>query len=188
MFNYLFFIFKYCLGSFSLFLFFSSSSAIAEYKDTRYINTGGGFIICTKSGIEKLYSKRLSQVEKKEVIYTQGPRVLEFVSEEEGCYFRNTEVIFNKIAEEYTLPTTEKLVSDESGEEHCPWNALERCSLITAPAAHYVESKALGEDGKWYGPLFIEMGPTFKLLDRLEEPPQAEEDRTPDALLKTPAE
>ncbi len=155
---------------------------IAVYKNTRYISKDGGFIICTKEGVEKLYKKRLSQIEKREVMYTGVPRVLELVSNEEGCYFRNTEVIFHKIAEEYVIEARERLVSDEDGEENCPWNALERCKLVIAPPATYVEAEALGADGKWYSPLFIEMGYDFELLDRQEDT-QAGEDRTLDNTL-----
>ena len=68
----------------------------ADYKNTRYISLGDGFVICTKSGIEKLHSIRHSQVKARERIHTGSPKVLELVSEEEGCYFENTEVIFIK--------------------------------------------------------------------------------------------
>ncbi len=191
MLNYLFSLnfFKSTLLALSLLLF--SLSAIAEHKNTRYkypIESGDGFIICTKEGIEKLHRIRCSQVENKKVIYTGTPRVLELVSNEEGCYFENTEVIFHKIAEEYTLPIRERLISHENGEENCPWNALERCSLITAPAATYVEAIFLAKDGNWRGPVFIEMGGSFKLLDKPEELQAGEEDRSPDTLLKAPAE
>ena len=160
-----------------------SSSAIGDDKhahtNTKYISPDGGFVICTKSGVKELYKKRLSQIEKREVIYTGVPRVLELVSNEEGCYFRNTEVIFLKIAEEYALPIREKLISHENGDEPCPWNALERCKRVIAPAATYVEAEALGADGKWYSPLFIEMGSRFKLLDRPEDTQAGEQDRNP---------
>ena len=142
---------------------------IAVYTNTKYISPDGGFVICTKSGVEELYKKRLSQIEKREVIYTGAPRVLELVSNEEGCYFENRKVVFLRIAEEYALEARESLVTHEDGEENCPWNALERCKLVIEPAATYVEAEALGADGKWYSPLFIEMGGNFELLDRPED-------------------
>ena len=173
MFNYLFSLdfFRIALCGFSLLLLLFSSNASARdwYTNTKYKVRDGGFIICTKSGIEKLYKKRLSQVEARETITTQSPKVLELVSNEEGCYFENTEVIFHKIAEEYALPIRESLVSHEDGEENCPWNALEKCRLITAPAAKYVEAIFLAKDGNWRGPVFIEMGGSFKLLDKPED-------------------
>ena len=155
------------LLAFSLLLF--SFNALSADKGTKYISPGDGFVICTKEGVEKLHSIRLSQIEAGEIISTGSPKVLELVSNEEGCYFENTEVIFHKIAEEYTLPIRERLISHENGEENCPWNALERCSLITAPAATYVEAIFLAKDGNWRGPVFIEMGARFKLLDKPED-------------------
>ena len=159
-----------------------SSSAIADDKhvhtNTKYISPDGGFIICTKEGVEELYKKRLSQIEKREVMYTGVPRVLELVSRDE-CMFKDTKVVFLKIAEEYALPIREKLISHENGDEPCPWNALERCKRVTAPAATYVEAKFLYDNGKWYGGVFIEMGSRFKLLDRPEDTQAGEQDRNP---------
>ncbi len=152
------------------------------FTNTKYKIRDGGFVICTKEGVEKLYKKRLSQIEKREVMYTGVPRVLELVSNEEGCYFENTEVVFLRMAEEYALKARESLVTHEEGEEPCPWNALERCKRVIAPPATYVEAEFLGEDGDWRGGAFIEMGPSFKLLDRPEDT-QAGEDRTPDNTL-----
>ena len=151
------------------------------FTNTRYKVREGGFVICTKEGVEKLYNIRLSQLENNETITTNSPRVLELVSNEEGCYFINTEVTFDKISEKYALPIEERLISHENGEENCPWNALERCKRVTAPAAKYVEGGFLAEDGDWYE-AFIEMGATFELLDRPEDT-QAGEDRTPDNTL-----
>ena len=163
-----------------------SSSAIADDKhvhtNTKYISPDGGFIICTKEGVEELYKKRLSQIEKREVMYTGVPRVLELVSNEEGCYFENTEVVFLRMAEEYALKARESLVTHEEGEEPCPWNALERCKRVIAPPAKYIEAEFLYDNGKWYGGVFIEMGWNFELLDRPEDT-QAGEDRTPDNTL-----
>ncbi len=155
---------------------------IAVYKNTKYISPDGGFVICTKSGIEKLYKKRLSQIEKGEVIYTGVPRVLELVSNEEGCYFEDRTVVFIRMAEEYALPIRKRPVTHEEGEEPCPWNALERCKRVIAPAATYVEAEFLYDNGKWYGGVFIEMGWNFELLDRPEDT-QAGEDRTPNNTL-----
>ena len=151
------------------------------FTNTKYKIRDGGFVICTKEGVEKLHRKRLSQLETGETITTQSPRVLELVSNEEGCYFINTEVAFDKISEKYALPIEERLISHENGEENCPWNALERCKRVTAPAAHYVEAKFLGDDGQWYKDAFIEMGASFKLLDRPEDTQAG--DTTPDNTL-----
>ena len=184
--------FKSSLLALSLFLLFYSSAIASDivtaHKNTEYISKDGGYIICTKSGVEKLYDKRHSQIENNETVYTGIPRVLELVSNEEGCYFEDRKVVFLKIAEEYALPIRESLVIHEDGEENCYWAPEKRCKLVIKPAAKYVEAAFLGEDRIWRKGAFIEMGGNFKLLDRPEEPPQAEEDRTPDALLKTPAE
>ena len=175
MLNYLFSLdfFRIALCGFSLLLLLFSSNASARdwYTNTRYKNIAvdGGFIICTKSGIEKLYKKRLSQVEARETITTQSPKVLELVSNEEGCYFENTEVVFLKIAEEYALEATEGFVSDEDGDEPCPSNPLKNCREVNAPPATYVEAEFLSKDGNWRGPVFIEMGGSFKLLDKPED-------------------
>ena len=174
--------FRIALCGFSLLLLLFSSSAIASdivvHKNTEYTNEAGGFIICTKEGIEKLYKKRLSQLETGETITTQSPRVLELVSNEEGCYFKDRKVIFLKIAEEYALPIERRLVTHEDGDEPCPWAPEKRCKLVIAPAAKYVEAEFLGEDGIWRGGAFIEMGVNFKLLD--EPDTQAgEQDRNP---------
>ena len=153
-------------------------------KGVAYHHTdpGNGYIICTEEGVAKLHSTRLSQVENNETVHTGSPRVLELVSNEEGCYFINTEVKFFKISEKYTLEAREGLVTDEEGEENCPWNALKRCKRVTAPAAKYVEGGFLAEDGDWYE-AFIEMAGNFKLLDRPEDTQAGEEDRTPDNTL-----
>ena len=168
--------FKSTLLALSLLLF--SFSALADYKNTEYISSDGGFIICTKEGVEKLYKKRLSQIEARERIHTGSSKVLELVSNEEGCYFEDRKVVFLKIAEEYALPIIERLAFDEDGEEPCPSNPLKKCKRVIAPAAKYVEAAFLGEDGDWRGPVFIEMGYNFELLDRPEDT-QAGEDRTP---------
>ena len=154
---------------------------VTAYKNTEYISKDGGFIICTKSGIEKLHRKRLSQIEARETITTQSPRVLELVSNEEGCYFKDRTVVFLKMAEEYALEARESLVTHEDGEEPCPSNPLKKCKRVYAPPATYVEAEFLAKDGYWRGGVFIEMGSRFKLLD--EPDTQAGEDRTPDNTL-----
>ena len=142
---------------------------IAVYKDTKYISPVGGFIICTKEGVEELYKKRLSQVENNETVHTGSSKVLELVSNEEGCYFEDRTVVFLKIAEEYALPIERRLVFHEDGEEPCPSNPLEKCKLFIEPAATYVEAEFLAKDGYWRGGVFIEMGGNFELLDRPED-------------------
>ena len=159
--------FKSALQAFPLLLF--SLSAIAEYKNTKYISPDGGYVICTEKGAETLSNIRLSQVEDREIIETESPRVLELVSNEEGCYFKNTEVVFYKISEKYTLEARERLVYHEDGEENCYWAPEKKCKRVIAPPAHYVEAEFLGDDGQWYKDAFIEMGASFKLLDRPED-------------------
>ena len=120
--------------------------------------------------IEKLYNIRKLQIEARKIIHTGSARVVELVSEEEGCYFRDTKVAFIKIAEEYTLEARESLVSHEDGEENCPRDPEKRCKRVTAPPAKYVESIYLEEGGgKWHGLVLIEMGWDFRLLDRPED-------------------
>ena len=75
MLNYLFSInfFKSTLLAFPLLLFSFSAIAsdiVTAYKNTKYTSKDGGFIICTKEGVEKLHSKRLSQVENNETVHT----------------------------------------------------------------------------------------------------------------------
>ena len=174
--------FKSTLLALSLLLFYSSaisSDIVTAHKNTEYMSKDGGFIICTKEGIGKLYKKRLSQVENNETVHTGSSKVLEFVSNEEGCYFEDRKVVFLKIAEEYALEPIEGLVSDEDGEENCPWNALERCKLVIELPARYFEAEFLAKDGRWRGGVFIEMGGNFELLDRPEELQAGEEDRAP---------
>ena len=154
---------------------------VTSYKDTKYISPDGGYIICTKSGVEKLSGIRHSQVEAGKTVHTGGSRVLKLVSEEEGCYFRNTEVVFIEIAEEYALEAIELLVPAKNGDENCPSNPLETCKRVIAPAAHYVKATFLAKDGNWRGPVFIEMGWDFKLLDRPEDTQAG--DRTPNNTL-----
>ncbi len=158
---------------------------IAAYKNTKYISKDGGFIICTKEGVEKLYKKRLSQIEARETVHTGSSKVLELVSNEEGCYFEDRKVVFLKISEQYALKARESLVTDENGEENCPSNPLERCKRVTVPPATYVEAAFLGKDGRWRGGVFIEMGATFELLDKPEDTQatEEEEDRTPNNTL-----
>ena len=160
----------------SLLLF--SFSALADYKNTGYISPDGGFIICTKEGVEKLYKKRLSQIENNETVHTGSSKVLELVSGDE-CMFKDTKVVFLRIAEEYALPIERRLVFDEDGKEPCPSNPLKNCREVNAPAARYVEAEFLYDNGKWYGGVFIEMGYNFELLDRPEDTQATEEDRTP---------
>ena len=180
MLNYLFSLYFFKSTLLASFLLLSSS-AIADDKhahtNTKYISPDGGFIICTKEGVEKLYKKRLSQIEARERIHTGSSKVLELVSNEEGCYFEDRKVVFLKIAEEYALPIIERLAFDEDGEEPCPSNPLKKCKRVIAPAAKYVEAKFLYDNGKWYE-AFIEMGYNFELLDRPEDT-QAGEDRAP---------
>ena len=86
------------------FLLFSSNATTEDwYTKTKYKVRDGGFIICTEQGAEELSNIRNSQVKAGEIIHIGSPRVLELVSEEEGCYFKNTEVVFYKISEKYTL-------------------------------------------------------------------------------------
>ena len=153
----------------SLFLLFSSSS-MAELQDTNksYTSGGGGFVICTEEGVEKLRNIRLSQMERGELIDPTDPSVLEQVSEKE-CIFRDTKVVFKKIAPKYNLPASEILVIDRGGEEPCPWAPETRCSRVTASPVHYVESIFLDNDGDWYKGVFVEIGPSFKFLDKPEE-------------------
>ena len=169
---------------FSLFFALLSSSAIAEYQDTQYISKDGGFIICTKKGVEELSDIRQSQIDSKEVIRLTDYSVLNKVTQGE-CIFRNTRAIFKRIANEYSLKDSETTVSDEKGEENCPWNPLEKCTLINTSFVQYVESSFLDNDGIWYKGVFIEMGWDFELFDRPEDTQatEEEEDRTPDNTL-----
>ena len=174
--------FKSTLLALSLLLFYSSaisSDIVTAHKNTEYMSKDGGFIICTKEGIGKLYKKRLSQVENNETVHTGSSKVLEFVSNEEGCYFEDRKVVFLKIAEEYALPIRERLVTYEDGEEPCPWAPEKKCKRVIEPAATYVEAEFLDEDGIWRKDAFIEMGGNFKLLDRPEELQAGEQDRAP---------
>ena len=169
--------FKSSLLALSLLLF--SFNALSADKDTIYISPDGGYVICTKEGVKKLYDKRLSQIEARETIYTGTPRVLELVSNEEGCYFENRKVVFLRIAEEYALPIRERLVTHENGDEPCPWAPEKKCKRVIEPAATYVEAEFLAKDGYWRGGVFIEMGGNFELLDKPEDTQAGEQDRNP---------
>ena len=143
---------------------------MAELQDTNkwYTSGGGGFIICTEEGVEKLRNVRLSQMERGELIDHADPSVLSGIPETE-CIFRDTKVSFKRIATEYNFPASESIAFDPEGEEPCPWAPETRCSRVTASPVHYVESSFLDNNGKWYKGVFVEIGPSFKFLDKPEE-------------------
>ena len=140
-----------------------------RYNDTNTLYTSGkgGFIICTKKGVEELRNIRLSQIENRKTIDPADPSILEHISEDE-CIFRDTKVLFDRIATEYNLPASEGMVFDPAGDESCLSNPAKRCSLVNTSLVQYVESSFLGDDGSWYNG-FVEMGASFKLLDKPED-------------------
>ena len=140
--------------SLSLLLLLSSSTMASDdvielnklYKATD--NPDDGYVICVGEGPRKLRDVRHSQIEAGKRITTQSSEVLELVSNKEGCYFRNTDVIFLKMSEEYSLPTNERHFAGEDGDEPCTWDTRKSC--IIAPPAQYIEASALSINGVWY--------------------------------------
>ena len=175
-----------CLFSVNFFIIFSlsllfSTSVTAQYHDTNtlYTSRKGGFIICDAEGLEELKSIRRQQIAKgkEEEISLASESVVQKISQ---CMFRNTKVLFKRVATEHNLEAREIMVFDKQGEENCPSNLLKRCRRDFASPLKYVESIYLGKDGQtWYGPVFVEMGPSFELLDRPEDTQAGEQDRVP---------
>ena len=133
-----------------------------KYKEIIYIYTSsrGGYIICDDEEVKKLRNIRLSQIENEEILDSADPSVIETI---ENCIFRDTKVIFKRLANEYNLPARNIMVYDEDGEEPCPSRPEEKCRRANVSPLKYIESMYLDNDGIWYENVFIEIGASFEL-------------------------